>query len=141
MNRLAENYKKFLAQTGSSITTATNGTSLDLGPNLLDDVCIDLLIGGVTGTTPTLDVTLQTSEDDATWTTESDAFPQYTDADATTVKVLGFNMNGNNSAGNARRYLRLVFTPGGTTPDFTVCAVASVRAAEAGAALNDNSAL
>lgn len=147
MNRLSEHYKNVLAQTPTSLTITTNGPSIDLGPGFLDDLMVTLLIGAVSGTTPTLDVTVETSADEVTWTQARDvdgnlvAFPQYTDADADTVKTLGLNINGQNDNGDDQRYARPVFTIAGTTPDFTVGALFTVESDEGSADLNDIAAL
>lgn len=93
-------------------TATGQGTSVDLkdfdGDLLL---LLDSSVG--TGTSPTLDVTLEESSDDSTFTALSgSAFSQVTDSSASQQK-LAINKDA------AKRYVRVKYTLGGTTPSFT----------------------
>lgn len=101
-----------------AVRTATaNGTGVDL-LGAEGWVSAILNVGTVTGTTPTLDVKLQESDDNSTFSDISGAaFTQVTatPSPATTISVLTTHRR-------AKRYVRAVATIGGTTPSFP-CAV------------------
>lgn len=68
-----------------------------------------LSVGTVSGTTPTLDVKIQESADNSTWSDVSGAaFTQATAAQAPELK----------SFTRTKRYLRAVYTIAGTSPSF-----------------------
>ena len=99
----------------TSVSTDTNGSSVDTqGYN---SAAFVLEVGAVTGTTPTLDVKIQESDDASTWSDVSGAtFTQVTaTGNSQIIRVEDLN--------NTRsRYLRAVLTLGGTSPVF-VCGV------------------
>ena len=100
---------------GADSRTATaNGSSFDLqGSNDAEGEAIVILDSEAgSGTSPTLDVKLQESSDDSTWSDISGAtFTQVTDGGAGFEKI-SINTN------DTERYLRAVATLGGTTPAF-----------------------
>ena len=74
-----------------------------------------LLIGAVTGTSPTLDVKIQDSPDNSVWTDVTGAtMAQKTATHAN--KIFTGRVNWKHRA----KYLRAVFTIGGTTQSFTI---------------------
>lgn len=93
------------AQT-TPITATGNGTGVDMGADLVP-VCYAAHFTTVTGTTPTLDIKIQESDDNSSWR-DFLAFPQMTAAGVQYV-------TGKSNA----RYRRAVRTAGGTTPSFT----------------------
>tara|TARA_S200002703_G_scaffold61508_1_gene53393 strand:- start:25 stop:417 length:393 start_codon:yes stop_codon:yes gene_type:complete len=100
-----------------SRTASANGTGFDLeGSNGAEGEAIIILSSDAAsaGTDPTLDVKLQESSDDSTYTDISGAtFTQVTDA-AQALEKISINTN------DVERYLRAVGTIGGTSsPAFT----------------------
>lgn len=93
-------------------TATANGTSVDLKDYIgRAKVILHSALG--TGTTPTLDVKLQESDDNSTFTDISGAaFTQVTDA-AASLQALSLDLD------KTKRYVRAVSTIGGTTPSFT----------------------
>jgi hypothetical protein len=97
-----------------SRSASANGSSFDLqGSNDAEGEAIVILDSEAgSGTSPTLDVKLQESSDDSTWSDISGAtFTQVTDGGAGFEKI-SINVN------DTERYLRAVATLGGTTPAF-----------------------
>lgn len=97
-------------------TASANGTGFDLeGSNGAEGEAIIILASDAAsaGTNPTLDVKLQESSDNSTFTDISGAtFTQVTDAQA--LEKISINTN------DVKRYLRAVGTIGGTSsPAFT----------------------
>ena len=93
-------------------TSTANGTGVDLidaeGP-----CAATLHVGTVSGTSPTLDVTIEESTDNSTFTAISGAaFAQIT----ASSKALALNFK------RSKRYVRAVATIAGTSPSFA-CAV------------------
>ena len=109
-----------LAQaTGVELAPATSRTSTLTGTGIdvleYEGVALVLLNASAgTGTSPTLDVKLQHSDDDSTYEdVNSGAFSQVTDAAETAgVKVMKLNVS------DLKRYLRVIGTIAGTTPSF-----------------------
>ena len=100
-----------------SRTASANGTGFDLeGSNGAEGEAIIILASDAAsaGSSPTLDVKLQESSDDSTYTDISGAtFTQVTDA-AQALEKISINTN------DVERYLRAVGTIGGTSsPAFT----------------------
>lgn len=93
-----------LQASGAKTTTGTS-TGILLGHRRSVSLLLDVTVRS--GTTPTLDVVVQTSNDNSTWRT------LVTFAQATAVSSARM------SAGGADRYVRLSYTIGGTTPSFT----------------------
>lgn len=78
------------------------------------EAVILLDIGAVSGTTPTLNVKIQHSPDNATWVDlPNGAFPQKTAAGLSELAIKGFD-----------RYIRAVHDVGGTSPSFTAAILA-----------------
>ncbi len=100
----------------AAVTTTTNGSAVgtvDIGTNYCSAL---LAVGAVTGTTPTLDVKIQESNDGSTgWTDclggdqNAAAFTRVTAANA--AQVISFKAQ--------KAFVRAVLTVGGTTPSFT----------------------
>lgn len=92
----------------SSVTkTATfNSASVEIGDQ--STARLDLVVSAASGTTPTLDVKLQTSVDGSTWVDVA-SFAQQTTTTAGVHKVFT----------GLDRFVRIVATIGGTTPSFT----------------------
>lgn len=112
LNALAQAVSGELAPAARRTTTLT-GTGIDL----LDYEGVALVLlntSAGTGTTPTLDVKLQHSDDDSTYAdVTSGAFSQITSvAETAGVKVMKLN------ASDLKRYLRVIGTIAGTTPSF-----------------------
>ena len=104
-----------------SRNASANGTGFDLqGSNDAEGEAIVILDSEAgSGTSPTLDVKLQDSADNSSWSDLSGkTFTQVTDGAAATEKI-SINTN------DVRRYVRAVATLGGTSPVF-VCAVSLV---------------
>ncbi len=97
-------------------TASANGTGVDVTD--YEGVATVLLTSAAgTGTTPTLDVKLQDSPDNSTWTDIPGAtFTQVTNA-AASEQVKAVDVQA------ANKFIRAVATIAGTTPSFT-CAVA-----------------
>ena len=112
LNALAQATGVELAPAASRTSTLT-GTGIDVLE--YEGVALVLLNASAgTGTTPTLDVKLQHSDDDSTYEdVTSGTFSQVTDAAETTgVKVMKLNVS------DLKRYLRVIGTIAGTTPSF-----------------------
>ena len=93
-------------------TASANGTGIDVSAYTgIGQVILSSAAG--TGTTPTLDVKLQESSDNSTYTDISGAtFTQVTDA-AAALEGITLDMDA------AKQYVRGVGTIGGSTPSFT----------------------
>ena len=112
LNALAQATGVELAPAASRTSTLT-GTGIDVLE--YEGVALVLLnTSAGSGTSPTLDVKLQHSDDDSTYEdVTSGAFSQVTDAAETAgVKVMKLNVS------DLKRYLRIVGTIAGTTPSF-----------------------
>ena len=72
-----------------------------------------------TGTTPTLDCKIQYSPDQVNWIDSGDAFTQMTTSTGLFMKKLSANFG---------KYIRFVFTLGGTTPDYTFTPTVALKA-------------
>lgn len=125
-----ESYKALTLFRPQALTTTTNGTGVDtLGYG--DDLVVILDVGAVSGTTPTLDVTIQDSADNSSFAAITGAaFSQFTAANK--QGVLRVNLDGK------RRYIRAVATIGGTTPSFTLNACAMIAAEQCKSSLNSS---
>ncbi len=132
MRSVYDNIKSGATLRPQAITANTNGISIDtLGYN---SAAISLETGAVTGTTPTLDVKIQDSADNSTFAdlSPSVAFTQVTAANNSQI----LRLEGLNGTGR-RRYIRVVATVGGTSPNFTTsCSVLLGRAYRGGSAVN-----
>lgn len=104
-------------------TVTGNGVDFqDCGPEVL----AILNVGDFTGTSPTLDVTLEESDDDSTYTAvesdnqEDNAFAQMDGDEDNTVTLL-------QSFTRSKRYVRAVGTIGGTTANIDMCVTLMAR--------------
>lgn len=99
----------------ASRTATANGTGVDLQSYTHTqghEYAANLQVGAVTGTTPTLDVKVQESDDNSSFSDISGAtFAQKTAAGEETIYFR-----------SVKRYVRLVATIGGTSPVFPSCA-------------------
>ena len=95
----------------AAITASANGASFDTRP-YGGEVRLALSSTAGTGTTPTLDVKIQHSDDGTTWIDSGVAFTRVTNA-ASAFEVLAV------TAEKFKRYIRVVDTVGGTTPSFS----------------------
>ncbi len=112
LNALAQTVGAALAAAARR-TTTLSGTAIDV--LAYEGVALVLLNASAgTGTSPTLDVKLQHSDDNSTFAdVTSGAFSQVTDAAETAgVKVMKLNVS------DLKRYVRVVGTIAGTTPSF-----------------------
>ena len=93
------------------LTSSTNGVGVDMqdcGPEVISV----LSVGAASGTSATLDVKLQESDDNSTFTDISGAtHTQLTDSDSNTTEVI-------QTAKRSKRYVRAVATLAGTSPSF-----------------------
>jgi len=101
--RYADTLPAILAN--GTITATTTSPAIELGDR--GTLRLTLLISAASGTTPTLDVAVQTSADGSTWSAVA-AFAQQTAAGSVRKVFAGMD-----------RYARIVETVGGTTPSFT----------------------
>ena len=112
LNALAQATGVELAPAARRTSTLT-GTGIDVLE--YEGVALVLLNASAgTGTSPTLDVKLQHSDDDSTYEdVTSGTFTQVTDvAETAGVKVMKLNVS------DLKRYLRVIGTIAGTTPSF-----------------------
>jgi hypothetical protein len=137
---LFENYKAYLVKEPIAVTADEQTTGVDLGPELLDDVMVIMTIGAVSGTTPTLDVDIETSDALAGTYTAAKSFSQYDADDADSLKSLSVNLQGQNSNGEEQRYLRANIDVGGTTPSFVLGIIALVESQVGKSDLNSQAA-
>lgn len=93
---------------GSETSTGTT-SGLDNGASTADGAAAYLQVTAASGTTPTLDVKVQHSSDGSTYA-DLITFTQVTAANAYERVAV---------TGTVNRYLRVEFTIGGTSPDFT----------------------
>ena len=112
LNALAQAVGLVLAAAAQRTSTLT-GTGIDV----LDYEGVTLAVlnaSAGTGTTPTLDVKLQHSDDDSTYADiTGGAFTQVTDVAGTAgIQVLKVNVS------DLKRYVRVIGTIAGTTPSF-----------------------
>jgi len=99
--------KKITEHASAAETTTANGDAINVG-NVHEAVAY-LSVTAVTGTNPTMDITVETSHDGVTWMSEGSAFTQATAATTQALKLT-----------NLGEYIRFVRTLGGTdTPTFT----------------------
>ena len=111
LNRINLERLELLSGLGTSTKTATgNGTGIDLQGYEGDILFVlDSSVGG--GSSPTLDVTIEDSDDNSTFGSLSGAaFTQVTGS-ASTQKL-------SISADECKRYVRVKFTIGGSSPTF-----------------------
>jgi len=110
VNRQRQGYDVDAALVPAATVTATgNGDGIDIGENVELDIRMQVR-GTVSGTTPTLDVTIEESDDNSSFSAIPGA-PAFTQATATGVdeRIM---------VRTTKRYVRAVKTVGGTTPSF-----------------------
>jgi hypothetical protein len=95
----------------ATVTASGNSPAVDVNSTPVDGVTIKALVTAVSGTTPTLDIKVQESNDGTTWNDTGVAFPQITAVGKYQAQVY-----------TSKKKLRLVYTVGGTTPSFTLTA-------------------
>ena len=98
-----------------TITTTTSFSSVITAPNLHEAIGF-LSVSAVSGTTPTLDLTIQTSHDNTNWVTVF-TFTQVTSATTLYAVPTTFNTP-------FLKYARAVGTVAGTTPSFAITSCA-----------------
>lgn len=97
----------FALKTAGALTTTTNGDTVDVGGgDAARPLTYALVCTAASGTSPTLDVKIQESADDSSWS-DLAAFPQLTGVGVKRVTVF-----------SDKRYRRVVSTIAGTTPSF-----------------------
>lgn len=89
----------------SRTSSGNSGNGTYVGEN--NEAIVYLEITAASGTTPTLDVVIQDTIDGTNWDTVS----SFTQASSTGREVIRIS--------NFSRYMRISYTIGGTTPDFT----------------------
>lgn len=96
----------------SAVVMTADGTGTAWLCDRYTEASVHVDVSQVTGTTPTLDVTVQTSADNTNWHAHT-ALTQLTDSTtAADAQVT-----------NISKYIRLDYNLGGTTPSFTVTAL------------------
>lgn len=93
-------------------TATANGTGVD-AKDYIGIAAVVLDSGAGTGTTPTLDIKIQDSDDNTTFADLSPAVAFTQVVAGATVQRVALNLDA------ARRYIRAVSTITGTTPSFT----------------------
>ena len=104
-----QGYGVSLFDPGTAQTATGNGTAVDNSSSTSTGAVANLNVVEVSGTSPTLDVVVQHSADDTTYST----LLTYTQATGTTSQRLAVA-----SGDTINRYLRVSATIGGTTPSF-----------------------
>ena len=95
----------------AAVTTATgNSTALDIKKTPADGVTVEIAVTAASGTTPTLNAVVKESDDNSTYN-DVVTFAQITTTGRFTRVVQ-----------SKKRYLRITYTVGGTTPSFTITA-------------------
>lgn len=125
MHKVSENYQAISLIRPADLTTTTTGTGVAVGAGYGDDAIAIVNVGVVSGTTPTMDVTIQTSNAvGGTYATVA-TFGQVTASNKT--GAIGFSLSGKNSTPNDQLFVRAVATIGGTTPHFQADVILLVR--------------
>lgn len=119
-HQLSSQAKAAVALKAQTITADASGAGVDTTG--YDRVTFQVNVGTVTGTSPTLDITLQESSDDggsdAYANVTSGTITQITDSNDESIYLLEVN------AAKRERYLRLDFNTGGTSPSYPISATA-----------------
>ena len=104
----------------TSGTSAHNGAAVDTQG--FDSAMIILETGAKSGTTPTLDVKIQecATSDGSFADISGAAFTQIGDT-ADQSKTMSLDLKG--KVGSRKRYIRVIATPGGTTPTYYISSV------------------
>lgn len=90
----------------AALTSTQNGTGLRVRSTRLAGVWVRFSVPQATGTTPTLDITVQDSADNSTFNT------------VTTLRQITASGSYRQRIFTDREYVRAVMTVGGTTPNF-----------------------
>lgn len=98
----------YLLSSATKTSSVTNATGVDFGGADLQPLCYRLVVTAASGTSPTLDVKIQESDDNSTWR-DFAAFKQMTTTGIERV-----------TAKSDARYRRYYATIAGTTPSFTM---------------------
>lgn len=85
-----------------------NSSSVNIKKTPANGIDIEIAVTAKSGTSPTLDVKVQESNNDSSYN-DLVSFAQFTDVGRQTRRVQ-----------SKKAYLRLAYTTGGTTPNFTV---------------------
>jgi len=107
--------------TGTVVTTTANSTSagLDDGEASAATLAVTVAVSAVTGTTPSLAIEVQWSNDNVTFVS-AETPDTFTAVTVATSKCKQFGaLKG--------RYFRLTYTATGTTPSFTITATALIN--------------
>lgn len=118
MRNISDSYSVIHLLDSQSITSDTDASSVDVGADYNEDVLAIVNLGAVSGSSPTLDIKIQGSDNDSDWS-DIDSFNQLTDSDSNGTVALGLK--------NTYRYLRASLTTGGSSPDFQTAIVAAVE--------------
>lgn len=104
---------------GSASRTATlNSGSMDVGNYTEVTLYLDVTV--VTGTTPTLNIDIETSHNDTDWFDFATTL-SFAEATGVTTEVV-------EKSGTLGRFIRAAAIIGGTTPDFTFSLIAVAKA-------------
>lgn len=112
MIKLFDNLKPLFTFRPAAVTATANGTGVDTQG--YDDAVVLLEVGAVTGTTPSMTVKIQESDDNSTFADVTGAtFTAVTAANNSQIlRLTELNVT-------RKRYVRAVATISGTTPNFT----------------------
>jgi len=102
---------QLLFYNNQAVTTNGNSAALDVKKTNVDGFAVGVAVKAVSGTSPTLTLSVQESDDGSAYNTIY-TFPQFTGASAGAYVVAKVQ--------SKKRYLRLAATVGGTSPSFTV---------------------
>lgn len=130
MIKLLDNIKASFSFRPQALTATGNGTGVDTQG--YDDAMVVLETGAVSGTTPSMTVKIQESDDNSTFTDITGAtFTAVTASNNSQVlRVTELNIT-------RKRYLRAVATISGTTPSFTTACEILLGGGYQGAVNND----
>lgn len=112
---IADHGKMFTSERPAAKTANFNSTGIDAQG--FEDVAILCAVGAVSGTSPTLDLKLQESDDDSTYS-------DVTGGAATQITAANKDVIWRINAQHRKRYLRIAGTLGGTSPSFTLSIIA-----------------
>jgi len=133
MFNINEEYKVLSLLHAEDKTASGNSTGVAV-EGYEEDMIVILDVGTVSGTLPTLDVVVKTSDaSGGTYTTVA-TFGQVTAASK--VGAVSLSVEGLNSASDEQKYVRVDYTIGGTTPHFNMSVVALAKVKIAQASLN-----
>ncbi len=99
-------YKTINIKSSGAITANGNSGAVDVSD--VEKIIIKTVVSAVSGTSPTLDITIKDSDDGSTWDTV-ESLTQITAAGTVNTRLTK----------PTRRYIRVDWTVGGTLPSFT----------------------